>query len=95
MVLTSLSTEQLIGVNANSYQNNFSIIAWTVPTVIPLCFLAIYMLPKYLRNGYTTIPEFFENRFDRQTRLIMSGLFLVFYLFNRDSDRTLYRSDCI
>ena len=38
------------------------------------------MLPKYLRNGYTTIPEFFENRFDRQTRLIMSGLFLVFYL---------------
>ena len=80
MVLTSLSTEQLIGVNANSYQNNFSIIAWTVPTVIPLCFLALYMLPKYLRNGYTTIPEFFENRFDRQTRLIMSGLFLVFYL---------------
>ena len=80
MVLTSLSTEQLIGVNAVSYQNNFSVIAWTVPTVIPLCFLAIYMLPKYLRNGYTTIPEFFENRFDRQTRLIMSGLFLVFYL---------------
>ena len=38
------------------------------------------MLPKYLRNGYTTIPEFFENRFDRQPRLIMSGLFLVFYL---------------
>lgn len=81
MVLTSLSTEQLIGVNAVSYQGNFSIIAWTVPTVIPLCFLAIYMLPKYLRNGYTTVPEFFESRFDRQTRLIMSTLFLVFYLF--------------
>ncbi|SUU33989.1 sodium/panthothenate symporter [Actinobacillus seminis] len=80
MILTSLSTEQLIGVNAVSYQGNFSIIAWTVPTVIPLCFLAIYMLPKYLRNGYTTVPEFFESRFDRQTRLIMSGLFLVFYL---------------
>ncbi|QHB17941.1 solute:sodium symporter family transporter [Mannheimia pernigra] len=81
MVLTSLSTEQLIGVNANSYAGNFSIIAWTVPAAIPLCFLALYLLPKYIRNGYTTIPEFFENRFDRQTRLIMSGLFLVFYLF--------------
>lgn len=81
MILTSLSTEQIIGVNANSYIGNFSIIAWTVPTVIPLCFLAVYLLPKYIRNGYTTIPEFFENRFDRQTRLIMSGLFLVFYLF--------------
>ncbi|MDO4697199.1 MAG: solute:sodium symporter family transporter [Pasteurellaceae bacterium] len=81
MVLTSLSTEQLIGVNANSYKGNFSIIAWTVQSVIPLCFLALYLLPKYIRNGYTTIPEFFENRFDRQTRLIMSTLFLVFYLF--------------
>ncbi|OOS00313.1 solute:sodium symporter family transporter [Haemophilus paracuniculus] len=81
MVLTSLSTEQLIGVNANSYTGNFSIIAWTVQSVIPLCFLALYLLPKYIRNGYTTIPEFFENRFDRQTRLIMSTLFLVFYLF--------------
>lgn len=81
MVLTSLSTEQLIGVNAVSYKGNFSVIAWTVPTVIPLCFLALYMLPKYLRNGYTTVPEFFESRFDRQTRLIMSTLFLVFYLF--------------
>ena len=88
MVLTSLSTEQLIGVNAVSYQNNFSIIAWTVPTVIPLCFLALYMLPKYLRNGYTTIPEFFENRFDRQTRLIMSGFILSLLSFNRYSDRT-------
>ncbi|QGM81222.1 solute:sodium symporter family transporter [Otariodibacter oris] len=81
MVLTSLSTEQLIGVNANSYAGNFSIIAWTVQAVVPLCFLALYLLPKYIRNGYTTIPEFFENRFDRQTRLIMSALFLVFYLF--------------
>ena len=81
MVLTSLSTEQLIGVNANSYKGNFSIIAWTVQSVIPLCFLALYLLPKYIRNGYTTIPEFFESRFDRQTRLIMSTLFLVFYLF--------------
>lgn len=81
MVLTSLSTEQLIGVNANSYFGNFSIIAWTVQSVVPLCFLALYLLPKYIKNGYTTVPEFFENRFDRQTRLIMSGLFLIFYLF--------------
>ncbi|MDG6276123.1 solute:sodium symporter family transporter [Glaesserella parasuis] len=81
MVLTSLSTEQLIGINANSYAGNFSIMAWTVQSVIPLCFLALYLLPKYIRNGYTTIPEFFEARFDRQTRLIMSTLFLFFYLF--------------
>ena len=81
MVLTSLSTEQMIGVNANTYVGNFSIIAWTVQSVIPLCILAKVLLPKYLREGYTTIPEFFENRYARSTRLVMSTLFLFFYIF--------------
>ncbi len=57
MVLTSLSTEQLIGVNAVSYKGNFSIIAWTVQSVIPLCFLALYLSnravkPRPLGRGY-------------------------------------------
>ena len=81
MVLTSLSTEQLVGVNASSYASNFSIIAWTVQSVIPLCVLALFLLPKYLKGGFTTIPEFFEERYDRQTRQIMSLLFLVAYTF--------------
>ncbi|MDD7463116.1 MAG: solute:sodium symporter family transporter [Anaerococcus sp.] len=81
MVLTSLSTEQMIGVNANSYVGNFSIIAWTVQSVIPLCILAKFLLPKYLREGYTTVPEFFERRYAKSTRLIMSTLFLFFYIF--------------
>ena len=81
MVLTSLSTEQLVGVNASSYISNFSIIAWTVQSVIPLCVLALFLLPRYLKGGFTTIPEFFEERYDRQTRQIMSLLFLVAYTF--------------
>lgn len=81
MVLTSLSTEQLVGVNASSYASNFSIIAWTVQSVIPLCVLAILLLPRYLKGGFTTIPEFFEERYDKQTRQIMSLLFLVAYTF--------------
>ncbi|WP_300359439.1 solute:sodium symporter family transporter [Fusobacterium sp.] len=81
MVLTSLSTEQLVGVNASSYASNFSIIAWTVQSVIPLCVLALFLLPRYLKGGFTTIPEFFEERYDRQTRQIMSLLFLVAYTF--------------
>ena len=47
MVLTSLSTEQLIGTNASAYISNFSIMAWTVQSVIPLCVLALYLLPRY------------------------------------------------
>lgn len=81
MVLTSLSTEQLIGTNASAYISNFSIMAWTVQSVIPLCVLALYLLPRYLKGGFTTIPEFFEARYDRQTRQMMSFLFMVGYTF--------------
>ena len=81
MVLTSLSTEQLIGTNASAYISNFSIMAWTVQSVIPLCVLALYLLPRYLKGGFTTIPEFFEARYDKQTRQMMSFLFMVGYTF--------------
>lgn len=81
MVLTSLSTEQLIGTNGSAYAKNFSIMAWTVQSVIPLCVLALYLLPKYLKGGFTTIPEFFEDRYDKTTRQLMSLLFLVGYTF--------------
>lgn len=81
MVLTSLSTEQLIGTNGSAYAKNFSIMAWTVQSVIPLCVLAMYLLPRYLKGGFTTIPEFFEARYDKGTRQLMSFLFMIGYTF--------------
>ncbi|KEI08674.1 symporter [Clostridium sp. K25] len=81
MVLTSLSTEQLVGVNGDSYASNFSIMAWTVVSIIPLIVLAVYLLPKYLKGGFTTIPEFFQERYDEKTRRLMSILFLIGYTF--------------
>lgn len=79
MVLTSLSTEQLVGVNGDSYTSNFSIMAWTVTSIIPMIVLAMYLLPRYLKGGFTTVPEFFEERYDSGTRRLMSILFLVSY----------------
>ena len=81
MVLTSLSTEQLVGTNASSYAANFSIMAWTVMAIIPLVVLALYLLPRYLKGGFSTIPEFFEERYDQKTRRLMSLLFLSGYTF--------------
>lgn len=79
MVLTSLSAEQLVGVNGDSYASDFSVMAWTVTSIVPLVALAMYFLPKYLKGGFTTVPEFFEERYDSKTRRLMSILFLVGY----------------
>ena len=76
MLLTNISTEHLIGMNGSSYVNGFVIIAWEVTSAIALVIAAIYFIPKYLKMGLTTIPQFLENRFDGFTRTLVA-LFLI------------------
>ncbi|TKG93894.1 solute:sodium symporter family transporter [Puteibacter caeruleilacunae] len=76
MLLTNISTEHLIGMNGSSYKNGFIIIGWEVTSALALVVAAIYFIPKYLRLGLTTIPEYLEKRFDGFTRS-MVALFLV------------------
>lgn len=76
MLLTNISTEHLIGMNGSSYKNGFIIIGWEVTSALALVGAAIYFVPKYLKMGLTTIPEYLENRFDGFTRT-MVALFLI------------------
>lgn len=76
MLLTNISTEHLIGMNGSSYKNGFIVIAWEVTSALALVVAALYFIPKYLRMGLTTIPEYLEKRFDKTTRSLIA-LFLV------------------
>jgi SSS family solute:Na+ symporter len=76
MLLTNISTEHLIGMNGSSYKNGFIIIGWEVTSALALVVAALYFIPKYLRMGLTTIPEYLEKRFDGTTRSLIA-LFLV------------------
>lgn len=76
MLLTNISTEHLIGMNGSSYKNGFIIIGWEVTSALALVVAAIVFIPRYLKLGLTTIPEFLEKRFDGLTRSLVA-LFLV------------------
>lgn len=76
MLLTNISTEHLIGMNGSSYKNGFIIIGWEVTSALALVVAAIIFIPRYLKLGLTTIPEFLEKRFDGLTRSLVA-LFLV------------------
>lgn len=76
MLLTNISTEHLIGMNGSSYKNGFIIIAWEVTSALALVAAAVYFVPKYLKMGLTTIPQYLEARFDSTTRTIVA-LFLM------------------
>ncbi len=79
LLLTNLSTEHLIGLNGDAFQHTIAVMAWETTAALAMVLTALVFLPRYLKAGITTIPEFLERRFDRATRVTMSLLFLVSY----------------
>jgi solute:Na+ symporter, SSS family len=79
LLLTNLSTEQLVGLNGLAFTDGIAVMAWEVIAGASLVLMALYFLPKYLRSGIATIPEFLERRFDGTTRSITSLIFIVAY----------------
>lgn len=80
LLLTNLSTEQLVGLNGLAFKDGLCVMAWEVVAAMSLVVMAIFFLPRYLARGITTIPEFLEGRFDAQTRMITDGIFILAYM---------------
>lgn len=79
LLLTNLSTEQLVGLNGAAFTDGVAVMAWEVIAGASLVLMALYFLPKYLRSGIATIPQFLEERFNGTTRVITSFIFIVAY----------------
>ncbi|MGV2619635.1 UNVERIFIED_CONTAM: solute:sodium symporter family transporter [Halobacillus marinus] len=79
LILTNLSTEQLVGLNGQGFSETMAVMGWEVTSPLVLILMAFVFLPRYLKSGITTIPDFLEQRYDRKTRQIVSVLFLLGY----------------
>lgn len=79
LLLTNLSAEQIVGLNGAAFKEGLMVMAWETLAAIAIIFGAIFLLPKYMKSGITTIPEFIETRFDKQTKALLSLLFLAAY----------------
>lgn len=80
LLLTNLSTEQIVGLNGQAYEQGILVMAWETLAAITMVIIALFLLPKYLKGGITTIPQFLSNRYDKTTKAIVSGLFLSGYV---------------
>ncbi|MFD2255636.1 solute:sodium symporter family transporter [Luteolibacter algae] len=81
LLLTNLSTEQMVGLNGAAFKDGLCVMAWEVVAVIALVLMAMFFLPKFLRTGITTVPQFLENRFDKSTQSLANMIFLLAYAF--------------
>ncbi len=81
LLLTNLSTEQMVGLNGAAFKDGLSVMAWEVVAVVALVLMALFFLPRFLRAGITTVPQFLENRFDKSTQTVTNMIFLLAYAF--------------
>ena len=80
LMLTNLSTEQLVGQAGQTYATNMGPMAWESTSCVALILLAFVFVPRYLKMGLTTIPEFLEQRYDSGLRKLITLLLLLGYL---------------
>lgn len=80
IIMTNLSTEQLVGQNGQSYAASMEIMAWEVTSAIAIVMLALVFLPRYMKYGVNTISDFIEIRYDTFTKRLISFLFMFTYM---------------
>ena len=80
LLLTNLSTEQMVGLNGSAFKYGLCVMAWEVVAVLALVAMAMFFLPRFLKSGIATLPEYLHIRFDRTTAIITNIIFLIAYM---------------
>lgn len=80
LLLTNLSTEQIVGLNGQAFTEGILVMCWETLAAIAMVVTALFLLPRYLKGGITTVPQFLEERYDTMTKTFASVLFLSGYV---------------
>ncbi len=81
LIAANISTEQFVGMNGSAAGNvGMAIAAYDWLAAVTLVCVAIFFLPRLLRTGIYTMPEFLEYRFNVMARTIMSVYTMLIYV---------------
>ncbi len=81
IVAANISSEQMIGMaGAGAANQGLAVSAWQLMGSVFISLIAITLLPRFLRAGIYTMPEFLEYRYDALTRSVMAVLTVVIYI---------------
>jgi len=79
LIAANISAEQFVGMSGQAAKGyvGLAIASYEWIAAITLVAVAFFFLPKFLRSGIYTIPEYLEYRYNHQARTIMSLLMVV------------------
>ena len=81
IVAANISTEQFVGMSGQGAGNvGLAVSGFQLLGSVTIVFVAIFFLPRFLRAGVYTIPEYLEYRYNAAARGIMAFFTLVIYV---------------
>ena len=81
LIASNISTEHFIGMAGKGFTEvGLAIASYEWIAAFSLILVALFLLPRFLRAGIYTIPEFLEYRYNRTARSLMSFFMLLFYV---------------
>lgn len=81
IVAANISTEQLVGMAGQGAGDvGLAVSNWQLCGSLGIIFVAFTLMPRFLRAGIYTMPQFLEQRFNPTARTIMSGYTVIIYV---------------
>lgn len=81
LIASNISAEQIIGMSGSGYAIGLAIASYEWMAALTLIIVGKYMLPIFLENKITTMPEYLEKRFDEKVKVTMAIFWLLVYVF--------------
>jgi SSS family solute:Na+ symporter len=81
LIASNISAEQFIGMSGSGFKIGLAIASYEFMAAATLIFVAWFMLPIFLKKGIYTMPQFIEQRFDKNVRTGLAVLWLFLFTF--------------
>lgn len=81
IIASNISTEHFVAQAGEGYKIGLAYASYEWTASLVMIFVALVILPKFLRAGIRTLPEYLEYRYNQTTRLLMAIVVVFIYIW--------------
>ena len=81
LIASNISTEHFVGMAGRGADIGLAIASYEWMAAVTLVIVGTFFLPRFLRAGIYTIPQYLEIRYSSSTRTIMAVFMMLAYVF--------------
>lgn len=82
LMLSNMSATHFVGYTGDTWYGNLSTIGFELVSGVCIIIAALFLIPRYLKQGVTTMHDFLEQRYDKQTKTFATWIIIIAYMAN-------------